>query len=245
MSDFADYKKEIMDAAHDERVRLALSRAIKSYRANTEAALKKFPHTVKLAEEVRGIKDRAIGEMESLARQASEAITENRGKAYIARTAAEALDIIGPYLDAWRVDIKGFSDALYRNKQIWVGVTIEGSGKTDLRHLSLFAAAAATRRFVSAEPLFHCFELGRMTAPQWLILGADSRKHDTYLPGEDAFRAMIEQADDLGIPVFIKDNALKHYPGLPVRREFPEGLRLDLSPAGNLASCGWEREALP
>ena len=27
----------------------------------------------------------------------------------------EALDMIGPYLDAWRVDIKGFSDALYQN----------------------------------------------------------------------------------------------------------------------------------
>ena len=27
---------------------------------------------------------------------------------------AEALDIIGPFLDAWRVDIKGFSDDLYR-----------------------------------------------------------------------------------------------------------------------------------
>ena len=26
----------------------------------------------------------------------------------------EALDAIGPYLDAWRVDIKGFSDAFYR-----------------------------------------------------------------------------------------------------------------------------------
>ncbi len=26
----------------------------------------------------------------------------------------EALDVIGPYLDAWRVDIKGFSDAFYR-----------------------------------------------------------------------------------------------------------------------------------
>jgi len=26
----------------------------------------------------------------------------------------EALDTIGPYLDAWRVDVKGFSDALYR-----------------------------------------------------------------------------------------------------------------------------------
>jgi pyruvate formate lyase activating enzyme len=27
----------------------------------------------------------------------------------------EALDTIGPYLDAWRVDIKGFTDSLYRN----------------------------------------------------------------------------------------------------------------------------------
>jgi len=27
----------------------------------------------------------------------------------------EALDAIGPYLDAWRVDVKGFSDPLYRN----------------------------------------------------------------------------------------------------------------------------------
>ena len=27
----------------------------------------------------------------------------------------EALDTIGPFLDAWRVDIKGFSDAFYRN----------------------------------------------------------------------------------------------------------------------------------
>ncbi|MFC2014817.1 AmmeMemoRadiSam system radical SAM enzyme [Chloroflexota bacterium] len=27
----------------------------------------------------------------------------------------EALDAIGPYLDAWRVDIKGFSDSLYQN----------------------------------------------------------------------------------------------------------------------------------
>jgi len=26
----------------------------------------------------------------------------------------EALDVIGPYLDAWRVDVKGFNDSLYR-----------------------------------------------------------------------------------------------------------------------------------
>jgi len=30
-------------------------------------------------------------------------------------TSPEALDAIGPYLDAWRVDVKGFSDAFYRD----------------------------------------------------------------------------------------------------------------------------------
>lgn len=37
----------------------------------------------------------------------------------------EALDVIGPYLDAWRVDVKGFSDDLYRklaNVPHWRGI---------------------------------------------------------------------------------------------------------------------------
>jgi hypothetical protein len=94
MSEFTDYKKEIMDAAHNERIRLALSRAIKSYRGNTSDALKKFPHTIKMAEEVREIKSNAVANMEKLAEQASQAIEANKGKAYIAKTAKDALDII-------------------------------------------------------------------------------------------------------------------------------------------------------
>jgi len=94
MSVFTDYKKEIMDAAHNDRIRLALSRAIASYRANTNSALEKFPHTIKMAEEVREIKAKAIGEMEKLAQVACEAIEFNKGKAYIAKTAEEALKII-------------------------------------------------------------------------------------------------------------------------------------------------------
>ena len=94
MSEFADYKKEIMDAAHNERIRVALSRAIKSYRGNTNDALKKFPHTIKMAEEVREIKSNAVANMEKLAEQASQAIEANKGKAYIAKTAKDALDII-------------------------------------------------------------------------------------------------------------------------------------------------------
>ncbi|MBI4266944.1 MAG: lactate utilization protein [Chloroflexi bacterium] len=109
MSTFADYKKEIMAAAHDERVRTALTRAIKSYRANTVNALGKYPHTLVLAEEVRKIKENAIGRMEELARQAAAAIESNHGKAYIARTAGDALKIIGDLVGTRKLIVKGKS----------------------------------------------------------------------------------------------------------------------------------------
>ena len=109
MSEFSDYKKEIMDAAHDERIRLALSRATASYRTNVNNALTKFPHTIKLAEEVKEIKERAISEMEKLAKQASEAIESNHGKAYIARTAGEALEIIGKLTGKGKLIVKAKS----------------------------------------------------------------------------------------------------------------------------------------
>ena len=109
MSVFKDYKEEIMGAAHNDRIRTALSRAIKSYRSNTNNALKKFPHTVGLAEEVRGIKEKSIGEMGNLARQACAALEENKGKAYIAKTAAEALKIIGNLAGEGKLIVKGKS----------------------------------------------------------------------------------------------------------------------------------------
>ncbi len=109
MSTFSSYKKEIMDAAHNDRIGLALSRAIKSYRANTNNALKKFPHTIKMAEEVWTIKDKAIANMEALARQASQAIEENKGKAYIAKTAEDALSIISNLVGKGKLIVKGKS----------------------------------------------------------------------------------------------------------------------------------------
>jgi len=109
VSIFTDYKKEIMEAAHNERIRIALSRAIKSYRANTNDALKKFPHTVKMAEEVLEIKEKAIGQMEKLAQQAGEAIEENKGKAYIAKTVDNALTIITSLVGRNKLIVKGKS----------------------------------------------------------------------------------------------------------------------------------------
>ncbi len=109
MSVFTEYKKEIMDAAHNERMRLALSRAVASYRANTNVALKKFPHTIKMAEEVREIKAKAIDNMEQLAKEASTAIESNHGKAYIAKTAEDALKIIENLVGAGKLIVKGKS----------------------------------------------------------------------------------------------------------------------------------------
>ncbi|MFC1982689.1 LUD domain-containing protein [Chloroflexota bacterium] len=98
-----------MAAAHDKQIGLALSRAIKSYRANTGDALKRFPHTIKMAEEVREIKGKAIGEMEKLAQQACEAIEENKGKAYIAGTVDDTLNIISNLVGKGKLLVKGKS----------------------------------------------------------------------------------------------------------------------------------------
>jgi iron-sulfur cluster protein len=109
MAGFSEYKKEIMDAAHNQRIRLALSRAVKQYRANVDKALKEFPQTAKLAEEVRGIKERAIVQMDRLAEQACEAIEANHGKAYIAKTADDALNIIGGLVGTDKLIVKAKS----------------------------------------------------------------------------------------------------------------------------------------
>jgi L-lactate dehydrogenase complex protein LldG len=109
MSVFSDYKKELMSAANNERIRLALTRGIASFRSNVNNALTRFPHTIKMAEEVREIKVKAIGEMEKLAHQACEAIELNNGKAYIARTSEEALKIIGDLVGKGKLIVKGKS----------------------------------------------------------------------------------------------------------------------------------------
>jgi iron-sulfur cluster protein len=108
-ADFGEYKKELMDAAHNEKLRLALTRAIKSFRGNSKSALEKYPHTIGLAEEVRVTKEKSIAEMHDLAKQAVANIEENHGKGYIAKTAQEALDIIAGLVGTKKLIVKGKS----------------------------------------------------------------------------------------------------------------------------------------
>ncbi len=109
MSISKDYRKELRDAASSGRIRLALSRAIKSYRVNTDNALKKFPHTVKMAEEVRLIKEASVQQMAELARRAGHSIEENKGKSHIAKSAGDALRIIGEIVGSKKLVVKAKS----------------------------------------------------------------------------------------------------------------------------------------
>jgi iron-sulfur cluster protein len=109
VSEFSKYKKEIMDAAHNERIALALTRAITSFRGNINNAIQKFPHTLKLAEEVREIKARSIVQMGKLVEVACEAIETNKGKAYIAKDADEARSIVQKLVGTGKLIVKGKS----------------------------------------------------------------------------------------------------------------------------------------
>jgi L-lactate dehydrogenase complex protein LldG len=133
MSKVKAYKKRLKEAARDPKISVALKRAIESYRKNVDEALKKFPHTLKLAEEVRGIKEQSIPRMEELAEQACEAIRQNKGKAFIARTAGEALEIIDGIVGTGKLIVKGKS---LTGEEIDLREHLEGRGnevyETDL-----------------------------------------------------------------------------------------------------------------
>jgi L-lactate dehydrogenase complex protein LldG len=109
MSKAKAYKKRLKEAARDPKISVALKRAMASYRKNVDEALKKFPHTLKLAEEVKGIKERSVSRMEELAEQACEAIRQNKGQASIARTPGEALEIIEGIVGTGKLIVKGKS----------------------------------------------------------------------------------------------------------------------------------------
>ncbi len=106
---FQKYTAELIKAAKDENIQLALSRAVRSYRDNTRAALERYPHTVQMAEEVLEIKRRSIERMDELVAQARESIEANHGKTYLARTREDALQLASDIIGTGKIVVKGKS----------------------------------------------------------------------------------------------------------------------------------------
>jgi protein gp37 len=97
----------------------------------------------------------------------------------------------------------------------WVGTTV--TSDKDVKRVEIIRNVQAPVRFLSIEPL-----LGEVTCDfsslQWLILGAETGKNP-FIPSEQWISRIIEQAKDLRIPLFMKDN-IKDYSRKFVR-EFP------------------------
>ena len=104
-----EYKTKLMEAVKSRKIELALERAIKAYRRNVENALARHPHTQKLAEEVRKIKEESVGRMEELVKQAMDAISDSKGQVYLARTGEEALKIAEEIVGSNRLIVKSKS----------------------------------------------------------------------------------------------------------------------------------------
>jgi len=103
------YSRELLDAVKNERIHLAIERAMDSFRNNVDKALAKYPHTLKLAEEVRKIKENSISRWEELVNQAMEQIRLHNGETYLAKTKDEALDIIANIVGTKKLVVKAKS----------------------------------------------------------------------------------------------------------------------------------------
>ena len=128
MTDLSEkYRKQLLEAAKDERIRLALTRAISAYRKNVEEALRRYPHTVKLAEEVRKLKEESIARIEELVKEAMDAVKDLKGEAYLAKTGEEACKIIGELVGSGKLVVKSKS---LTSEEIGLREYLEHSGNT-------------------------------------------------------------------------------------------------------------------
>jgi iron-sulfur cluster protein len=194
LSEFSEYKKEIMDAAHNDRIQLALSRAIFAYRNNINEALRRFPHTIEMAKEVREIKRNSIANMEKLTAQACESIEYNHGKAYVARTAQDCLDIVDKLVGANKLIVKGKS---MTSEEIELREHLEGKGhqvyETDLGEYIIQKLNSRPMHILS--PAIH--------VPKEDVAKLFSEITGKQLPADD-IPALVETARELLRDKFVK-----------------------------------------
>jgi len=118
---YMDYLRQLSKASADRFLRLALSRAVESYRRNTETALRLFPHTVELAEKLREIKEYSLLHVDELISQARDMIEDLKGHFYLAKTPDDAMDYIGDLVKPGDIVVKSkslTSEELHMNPRL-------------------------------------------------------------------------------------------------------------------------------
>jgi pyruvate formate lyase activating enzyme len=169
----------------------------------------------------------------------------------------EALDAIGPYLDAWRVDIKGFSDSLYRKLakvSRWRGileVTKRARDKWNM-HVEVVTNIVPTMndddRQLEGIAGWIRDELGELTP--WHVTRFHPHYHMTHLPPTPI--STLEHAYDIGqkaglkfvyignVPGHKSENTVCYSCGTVVVERFGYQIRVAALDNSRCQSCGAE-----
>ncbi len=118
---YKEYLRQLSKASSDKFLRLALSRAVESYRRNTETALRLFPHTVELAEKLREIKEYSLLHIDELIAKARDMIEDLKGHFFFAKTPDDAMDYIGDLVKPGDIIVKSkslTSEELHMNQRL-------------------------------------------------------------------------------------------------------------------------------
>lgn len=106
---FESYYSALLKTARDESMNAKMSRALSAYRQRTSTALDKFPDTQELAKEVRGIKEKSIGQLDDLVELASKSLAQNGAHTYYAKTGDKALEYISKVVGTGKICVFGKS----------------------------------------------------------------------------------------------------------------------------------------
>lgn len=100
---FEKYYEELLRSANDPNIAFGLSRSVSAFREGRAKGLEKYPHTIKLAEEVRQLKRDCLGRLSELVQEASTNLQQNGAHIYHAESASDALKIIGEIVGSEKV----------------------------------------------------------------------------------------------------------------------------------------------
>jgi len=127
------YRESLFKACEDPKIRLALKRAIASFRENVNLALARFPQTVTKRKDGRAIKEYSVARMEELVKQAKDSIIDVKGNCDIVQTPEQLLKRLDELIGTGKWIVKSKS---ITSEEFEINEHLEGKGnkvtETDL-----------------------------------------------------------------------------------------------------------------
>jgi len=108
-------------------------------------------------------------------------------------------------------------------KNMWIGITIDGTSDYWRKPLEDLRNIDNNISFISFEPLLGDVLPDDFEFVDWAIVGARTGP-GARPPDKDLVLSLVDKIDDMGIPLFVKPNLRKYYPGeeWASRMEFPK-----------------------